>query len=339
MTMAEELGQSGHLGGPATIEILTARWRSAIRPMYVLQPLGGWDDESRLDLFHEFVSERLRELTDALIAVGPDEVAMLKLTSRIMKHWLIGRARKTDTGAIRLRLEELLSGDSTFLRLPGHTHRWVLADMAEAEVGHGDEDSLLAAARTVPNVKPVRWRDESRRAPMASGKDLTRVLAAVLGCAGPGGVETGVLTHIFQRRFAVTVSSDVPLDDEDSLADRLAAPVMTNPAGESVAAGRAAEVYAQLSDRERRILLHLDDRRRVELILNVGRSVAYTHIARVRATLAALAGEDLDVEAVVAELVRLAEADAVPDDAQGATSEPPGTTPPTREERSDREPE
>ena len=79
-------------------------------------------------------------------------------------------------------------------------------------------------------------------------------------------------------------------------------------------------MYAQLSDRERRILLHLDDRPRVEEILNVGRSVAYTHIARLRMSLAALAGEDLDLEAVAAELLRLAESDAAPDDIEDATS-------------------
>jgi hypothetical protein len=326
MTIADELAELGHLGGRATTEMLTARWRSATKQFYVLEPPGGWDDENRLDLLHEFLCERLEDLTDALIAVGADEEALLKRTSRIMKNWLIDQARKTDTGAIRLRLEELLNADPGFLRLPGHAQRWALAGMTGTEVGRDEEDSLFAAAMAVPNVKPVRWRDEGRRAPMASGPDLTRVLTAVLGCAGPGGLEIGMLTRVFQRRFAVTVTSHVPLDADDMLSDRLAAPVTADPAEESVAAARAAEVYAQLSDRERRILLHLDDRPRVEQILNVGRSVAYIHIARIRVTLAALAGEDLDVEAVAVELVRLAQADAAPDDVQDATSEPSATT-------------
>lgn len=143
---------------------------------------------------------------------------------------------------------------------------------------------------------------------------------AVLACAGPGGLEIGLLTRVFQRRFAVIVISAVPLDDDDTLPERLAALVTPDPAEDSAAAARAADVYAQLSDRERRILLFLDDRAKVQEILEVGRSVAYTHIGRVRATLAALAGQDLDVEAVAAELVRLAKADAAPDDVQDATS-------------------
>lgn len=120
----------------------------------------------------------------------------------------------------------------------------------------------------------------------------------------------GTLTRVFQRRFAVTVTSHIPLDADDTLPDRLAAPGQSDPAQDATAAARAAEVYAQLSDRERRILLHLDDRSRVEQVLNVGRSVAYTHIARVRMTLAALAAEDLELEAFAAELLRLAQADA-----------------------------
>ncbi|MHA6780703.1 hypothetical protein ACVGOW_06855 [Pseudonocardia saturnea] len=98
MTITGELAELGHLGGQTTTEMLNARWRSATKQFYVLEPPGGWDDENRLDLLHEFLCERLADLTDALIAVGPDEVAVLKLTSRIMKNWLIDQARKTDTG-------------------------------------------------------------------------------------------------------------------------------------------------------------------------------------------------------------------------------------------------
>jgi hypothetical protein len=276
-------------------------------------------------LLHEFLSERLDDLTDALIAVGADEEAVLKRTSRIMKNWLIDQARKTDTGAIRLRLEELLRADPGFIQLPGHSQRWTLACVTDTEVGRDDEDPLLAAAMAVSDVKPVRWRDKTRRAPLASGPDLTRILSAVLACAGPGGLEIGMLTRVFRRRFGVVITSHVPLDDDDTLADRLAAPPTVGPGEEPAATARAAEVYAQLSDRERRILLHLDDRPRVERILGVGRSVAYHHIAQVRAALTALAGEDVDVEAVVGELVRLARGDAAPDDGQDATLEPSAT--------------
>lgn len=98
MTITDELVELGHLGGSATMEMLTVRWRSATRQFYVLQPPGGWNDENRLDLLHDFLCERLEDLTDALIAVGADEEAILKLTSRIMKNWLTDQARKTDTG-------------------------------------------------------------------------------------------------------------------------------------------------------------------------------------------------------------------------------------------------
>ncbi len=311
----------GHLGGAATMEMLTERWYSAIKPLFVLEPPGGWDEESAHDLLHEFLGDRLEDLTDALIAVGANEEALLKLTSRIMRHWLIDRARKTDTGAVRLRLEELLERDSEFVRLSDRPARWAVAGLTGTDSGRDDRDSLYVAAMGVPGVQPVRWRDQNRRAPMASGPDLIRVLIAVLECAGPAGLEIGVLTHVFQRRFGVVLTSHVPLEDDDTLRDRVIAPRVFDIGEERRAAARAGEVYAQLSDRERRILLHLHDRARVEKVLGVGRSVAYNHISRVRAVLVTLAREDIDAEALVDELVRLAQADVGPDDVQDATSD------------------
>lgn len=321
MTIADELRELGHLGGPATMKMLTERWCSAIKPLFVLEPPGGWDKESAQDLLHEFLGDRLEDLTDALITVGADEEAVLKLTSRIMKHWLIDQARKTDTGAVRLRLEELLGRNSEFVRLSDRPARWALAGLTGTEVGRDDGDSLYTAATAVSGVKPVRWRDQNRRPPMASGPDLIRVLIAVLECAGPAGLEIGLLTHVFQRRFGVVLTSHVPLEEDDTLRDRLIAPRVLDVGEERRAADRAEEVYAQLSDRERRILLHLHDRARVEQILGAGRSVAYNHISRARAVLATLAGEDIDFEALVDELVRLAQGGAGPDDVQDATSE------------------
>jgi hypothetical protein len=322
VTITDELVELGHLGGRATTEMLTARWRSTTRQFPVLEPPGGWNDDNRLDMLHEFLCDRLHDLTDALVAVGADEEAVLKVASRIMKNWLIDQARRTDIGAIRLRLEQLLRTEPRFRQLHSRSPRWVLVDTAEVEPGRDDEDSLVGAAMTVTDVKPVRWSDETRRAPMASGPDLVRVLTAVLRCAGSGGLEIGMLTRVFRRRFRTIVTMHVPLDADDTLADRVAAPVTSSTAPGCREAARAVEVYTQLSDRERRILLHLDDRREVEQILQVGRSVAYHHISRLRATLTALAGEDLDVDAVVTELVGLALRDAAPDDGRDATSDP-----------------
>jgi hypothetical protein len=164
MSVIDEVAGLGHLGGQATMGMLTARWRGATRQVYVLAPPGGWDEESRLDLLHEFLSERLEDLTDTLIAVGADEEALLKRTSRIMKNWLIDQARKTDTGAIRLRLEELLRADPGFLQLPGHAQRWALAGVAGTVVSRDDEDSLVPAddGRTGRQAGPLARRGPSR---------------------------------------------------------------------------------------------------------------------------------------------------------------------------------
>jgi hypothetical protein len=321
VSVTDELTQLGHLGGPGTMAMLTSRWRSAVKPMYVLEPAGGWSPAAREDLLHDFLAEKLEDLTDAVVAVRDDAVAVVKVTSRIMRHWLIDKARKSDAGAVRLRLEELLRGDPMFVQPDGHRTRWALAG-SEA-IRDADIETLLEAAEAVPGIRPVRWKDPNRRPPMASGPDLVRVLHAVLECAG-GSVETATLVAVFHRRFAVTMTTLVPLEDDDTLGDRLAAPPTITSVGLDDAATRAAQVYAQLSDREQRTLLHLDDHHAVQAELGVGRSIAYTVIGRVRAALQALAGEDVDHVAVVAALVRLAETDAA---ARRAAASDHGTVP------------
>lgn len=330
MSVTDELTNLAHLGGPATIAMLRSRWRSALKKFLVLEPSGGWTRDARENLLHEFLADKLEDLTDAVVTVRDDEVAVLKVASRIMHNWLIDQARKTDTGAVRFRLEELLQAHDRFVRPPGQGQRWALVG-AEGISGV-DLETLVAAARAVPGIRPVRWRDDNRRAPMASGPDLIRVLEAVLECAG-GSVEIGVLGAVFRRRFAVSIITHVPLDEDDTLPDRLAAPTAASAAELGEAVERAAQVYAQLSDRERRILLHLDDYHSVQGILGLGRSAAYTVIGRVKAALRGLAGEDVDLAAVVAELVRLADEEAAtsasdggPDDGTFATSATPAVT-------------
>lgn len=329
MAVTDELVRLNHLGGPDTMKMVSSRWRRAVKPFYVLEPPGGWTPAAQENMLHDFLVDKLKDLTDAVIAVRDDEEAVVKVTSRIMKNWLVDQARRTDTGAIRVRLEELLRGQSTFVQPHGQGQRWALAG---SETPSGvDVDTLLKAASAVPGIRPVRWNDDTRRAPMASGPDLIRVLQAVLQCAG-GSVETATLVSVFKLRFAVTVTSLVPLDDDDTLPDRLAEPLPITPTQLDEAASRALQVYAQLSDRERRTLLHLYDHHAVQRELGVGRSVAYTVIGRVRAALEALAGEDVDQPAVAAELVRLAQADAAarrattPDDETVATSDAPVMT-------------
>ncbi|MFC3688869.1 hypothetical protein [Aquipuribacter hungaricus] len=306
MSVPDELRALGHLGGPATIAMLTARFRSAVQPFPTLKPPGGWTAGALEDVLHDFLAEKLEDLTNAVLTVRDDETATLKVTSRVMKRWLIDQARKTDTGAIRVRLEELVHESDLFVKPNGQGERWAL--VGAEQVSSVDIESLVAAARAVPGVKPVRWRDENRRAPMASGPDLLRVLEAVLERAG-GSVESGVLVTVFQRRFGVTLTSFVPLEEDDTLPERLAEPPVFNSVELDEAAVRAAQAYAQLSDRERRILLHLHDHRAVQDALGVGRTTAYTLIGKVNEALQALAGQDVDHAAVAAALVRLAERD------------------------------
>lgn len=354
MSVVAELRELGHLGGPATLDLLERVWVSCVREFYVLAP-DGWTRAAREDLLAEFLSLKIADLTEAVVPVG-NEASVAKVMKRIMRNWLVDQARKTDLGAVRLRLEELLRDGEHFHRPVPGDHRWALA--GHAGPSFATEADLLEVAWAVPGVRSVRWRDAKRRPPMASGPDLVRVMTAVLTAAA-GSVETATLVGVFRRRFAVVLTTFVSLEavsgsgrggsggsaaspapgalasaahagDGRSGAIRqgLVAAPDPDPVELAAAGELAAAVFAQLSDRERRVLTIMGDIERVQQVLSVGRSVAYLTVQRLTATLAALAGKDVDHEALVAELVRLADR-IWPDDPCVATSGAPASMKPS----------
>lgn len=304
MSAADELVALGNLGGVETFAMLRRTFRSASKPFGSLT-LNGWDEDQRDEALQAFLTDKLVSLGDALLVAARDgQDAVEKLTFRIMKAWLQDQARRTDFGAVRLRLEELLTDDRYERSAPG-THHWGLAGAGEP-VGPTDRQ-LLEAAQAV-QVKAVRWSSEHRRAPMAATPDLHRVMTAVLTSAG-GAVDITQLTHTFVRRFGVVLMSEVDLDDEDSYPGRAGyGPTADRTVTLPDAHSRARQIFVQLTDAERRCLLVLNDIPRMCEILNAKRSAAYNVRARLEGTLRALAAEDVDHEALVSELCRLVEA-------------------------------
>jgi len=110
VTVLYELTLRGDLGGPETIRLVRRIFRQAAREFWVLAPTG-WSADLLEDTLSEFLSRKLPDLTDAVVAVSATEAAVVKTMRRIMKNWLIDQARKTDLGAIRMRLEKRLFAD------------------------------------------------------------------------------------------------------------------------------------------------------------------------------------------------------------------------------------
>ncbi len=303
MSAADELVTLGDLSGVETFAMLKRTFRSASKPFHSLA-LNGLDDDQRAELLQAFLADRLDRLGDALVVAARDgQDAVEKLTFRIMKTWLQDQARRTDFGAVRLRLEELLM-DARYARSGPGSLYWGLTGATEP-AGPSD-GQLLDAARAV-KVKAVRWSSEHRRAPMAATPDLHRVMTAVLTSAS-GSVEITQLTWTFVRRFGVVLTSEVELEDGDIYPTRAghgpaADTTITTPDARS----RARQIFVQLTDAERRCLLVLNDIPAMCVVLNARRSTAYTVRNRLEETLRALADEDVDHEELVSELCRLVE--------------------------------
>jgi len=170
-----------------------------------------------------------------------------------------------------------------------------------------DIESLVEAAAAVPDVRPVRWSSEERRAPMASTQDLRRVLHSVL-VAADGGVEMQVLVTVFRRRFQIVLPHEEPFEDSY---DFPASAALIPGSGEFLedpteAVSAADEVFNQLCNRERRILHLLDDVPAIAAELDLGRSQAYVVNGKIKATVSALAAFNVDHAALADELIRLA---------------------------------
>lgn len=71
------------------------------------------------DLVGNFVVDRIEPVTAMLLAQAVDDDSMGRLLRISIKRWLIDQARQTAVGALRRRLEELLSAVEAFEQVPG----------------------------------------------------------------------------------------------------------------------------------------------------------------------------------------------------------------------------
>lgn len=258
------------------------------------------------DLVQALFEEKGAAMTVGVLAQTADAASMGRYLRRCVRNFLIDRARRTPTGAVRRKVEELLSASPEFAQAPPGSPgagRWQRA--GELWPVYGRELSpLVAAAYAVPGVRAVRWSG-SRRAPLASDKDLTAILSAVLATAG-GSLEVAQLVAVLVRRFPAAVEpADARLDEQTF--DRVTAPVddpMTERSGE--VGDRAREVYAQLSPAQRALLPHVTDPIADQMqILRAGRSQTYVAVRTLRTMLADLIPEDEWRDTVFHELVQL----------------------------------
>lgn len=297
----QDLGHFDRLGFDLLLELMGQE----VQRFPVLRPSSGWNADSVLDWTLSFFAERAAAVTAAVLAQASDLASMSRYLRRSIRNFLISEARKTPSGSVRRKIEDLLAATPKFGQVPaGHAGagRWQLLGSPGAPFA-GDPQSLVGAAYSVPGVKIVRWSG-TRRAPLASDDALIRILDAVFSTAS-GSLEVADLTWIFLQRFPAAVApADATVDP--AVFDWVVAPLEERPDVLVAVDAQAHEVYEQLSPSQRALLPHLEKPVADHMeILGVGRSQAYEAARHLKAVIGDLVPEDDLRGAVVLEVARL----------------------------------
>lgn len=261
-----------------------------------------WDADAVKEAAHDFVAaDGFAARLARLVASANDEESFARVMQTAVRNHFRMQARRTDTGAALRAVSHLLDTDDAVIAAPGASSTsWTLPAYAGRPAYAGNSDDLVAAARSVTDVRGAPWSQTSkRRSPIADRDSLRRVVHAVLAAAA-APVERSQILGAVLARFPLVVTRPVLAAD-----DILMAP--SQPADD--ARLQAAEIWHQLSDNERLVLgcLHEPVRSIAE---ETGLSRSAAHRARVsaRAALADLLADVTDQSQVVA---RLAEASGV----------------------------
>ena len=126
--------------------------------------------------------------------------------------------------------------------------RWTLSATGVQEQFTGQIEHLIHVGRAVAGIKEVRWRSDRRRGPIADRESLAMMFEAVLTSANTS-LTVRELARVAAARFNLL---DPPLlvDVDDALSGPVA-PVRDGPAQTIIAAETAADLWSQLTDRER----------------------------------------------------------------------------------------
>jgi hypothetical protein len=291
--------------------------REEVQRFRVLRPATGWTEDAIWDCTQAFFVEKGAAVTTGVLTQTTDAASMGRYLRRSIRNYLISEARQTDRGAVRRKIEDLLTATPDFTTVPAGAPgagRWQLAREVTWPPYGGELEPLVTAAYAVPGVQAVRWSGP-RRAPLATDESLIAILEAVLAAAG-GSMEPAELTWVLLQRFpAAAEVADAVLDHH--VFERTAAPAEQRPDVlvegnddlDEVSA-RAADVYGQLSPAQRVLLPHLDAPiTDVMKVLGVGRSQAYATVGKLKATLPELVPEDGLRRDVMLEVLRLCQVD------------------------------
>jgi hypothetical protein len=285
------------------------------------------DDNAVWDVVGEFLVERGSGVVTMLLTCATDDDSFGALLRTSLRHWLVDQARKTDRGALRRRLERLVSEDDRFEVVPSGQAGagwWRLAGTGAAPAGPSPTD-LRDAAWGVRDIRIPAWSSEDRRAPAADAESLARIMLAVL-LKADGSLPPETVVAVFAHRLPRALDpAEEPLIGEEVAGLGTASVETDDPAEAIIAAMEARDAvhvarvfYLLLSAEERRLLPCLDGAIDEQMrAAGRGRSQTYLRVNALKVRLRALLGEEEEEDRVLVmyELRRLCgvPADPAPD--------------------------
>lgn len=233
-----------------------------------------WTPEAVNEAADDFLSspQTPRRLADLALRCRTDEALRGQLQQSVQNHYA-DRGRRTPIGRLVLRINEVLSTDSSFTRTSRHwTH-----ETAPAGPGVIEPDKLAAAVASVEIVVPTAWTGK-RAGPDIDAASVRRAALAAIAAAG-GGVRAADIARAIARQLGLGAA---PLSIEATAFD----PPSASAEADFAAVGldeRAMEVLAMLNDHERLAIGLLDlPVAKLGPLLGVSRSKAA--LIRTRAT-------------------------------------------------------
>jgi hypothetical protein len=301
----EELVTTGRLG-PQGVQLLYHAVQSVALARNFPPPAGHarWDANAAMDVAHDFLDGHrgIKRLTDLAIRAN-DEASFERLLHSAVVNFHRDRSRQTELGALVRRVGEVLERSEFFERTPLDHSRWRVAG-GPSEASGAAHTSLARAAAEEPHIDIPRWGSSKRRAPQADFASFERLIRRVLTVAAGSLTAAEIAKAVNVRLDPPRVPLILELDVLERLADRrITAQTETQVLGHM----HAAELFEQLSDRER-ILLATWDRpvRDLAEVLGVRHTQAHVLKQRLATRLQRELSGDPDADTIVTDLLALA---------------------------------
>jgi hypothetical protein len=305
MSAYDELVVTGRLG-PQGVRLLYRVVQVVALARNFPPPVGHvrWDTDAAADAAHDFLDGKRgsKRLTDLALR-ATDEKSFERLLHGAVVNFHRDRSRQTELGALVRRAREVLERSVLFEPTPSDPVRWRTVGGPDKASG-ASPASLSRAAAEEPHVDVPRWSSSKRRAPQADFASFERLVQRVLSAADGSLTAAEIARAISARLGPYSVPLTLELDVLERLPDR---GLMAQTEIQVLSRMHAADLFAQLSDRERTLLAAWDRPvRDLGELLGVRHSQAHVLRQRLAARLKEELDGDPDVDVVVSDLLALA---------------------------------